>query len=120
MNYTLVDKDNVEIRKRRIAFFGHMLRMGPIRLTNRIFTYCPDTRNKGSCRWRTKEGIIDEDDTSHSMTCLRKTRSKPSLNKEKENTENECKKTRQQFSEQGRGRNSSNDVVRTGKKSRGF
>ena len=45
--YSHVEKITDTIRKRRIAFYGHLTRMSPERLTNRIFAYFLNKKTKG-------------------------------------------------------------------------
>lgn len=46
--YTRVEKITDVIRKRRISFYGHVTRMKPTRLTNRIFTFLQEKKTKGA------------------------------------------------------------------------
>ena len=54
--YTHVEKITDAMRKRRIAFYCHITRMNPARLTNRIFTYFLKKKTKGA--WFTE---VDKD-----------------------------------------------------------
>lgn len=46
--YTHIEKITTTIRKRRITFYGHVTRMHPTRLTNRIITFLQQKKTKGA------------------------------------------------------------------------
>lgn len=46
--YTHVEKKTDRIRERRIALYGHLIRINVVRLTNRIFTMCKGILKSGA------------------------------------------------------------------------